>query len=308
MYNPQIRTFLTVAEKGSFTAAAASLYISPSAVFQQINALEKDFGVALVNRQRNGITLTEAGIYLNSAARKWVQEADSIRARVTAVSDSSHTISIATSLLEKSRLLYELWMLYAEEEPSTRVNMLTIGPDRRIPPEADLVESVNSRVAWMREWNFMQICRVPLGFAMVSHHRLASRDRLSLPEIAEETVVCFEVPEDSEITKACTCLKESGVSLEIHSMPEHSVLWNSNFRRRVMLAPQCWMDILPGMTFVPADWNLTIPYGVFFREDTTKAVRGFLRFIEETYTTGNRQGIVPVLDFFADEQSPGRGT
>lgn len=41
MYNPQLDTFLCVAESGSFNKAAEKLYISPPAVIKQINLLEE---------------------------------------------------------------------------------------------------------------------------------------------------------------------------------------------------------------------------------------------------------------------------
>jgi DNA-binding transcriptional LysR family regulator len=52
---------LTVAEKRSFTAAAAELRISPSAVSQTIRALEERVGVRLLQRTTRSVGLTEAG-------------------------------------------------------------------------------------------------------------------------------------------------------------------------------------------------------------------------------------------------------
>ena len=40
MYNPQLDTFLKVADSGSFLKAAEQLYISSPAVIQQINLLD----------------------------------------------------------------------------------------------------------------------------------------------------------------------------------------------------------------------------------------------------------------------------
>ena len=40
MYDPAIKTFITVADCGSFTLASSKLYISPTAVMKQINTLE----------------------------------------------------------------------------------------------------------------------------------------------------------------------------------------------------------------------------------------------------------------------------
>ena len=40
MYNPQLETFICVADTGSFSKAAEQLYISAPAVIKQINSLE----------------------------------------------------------------------------------------------------------------------------------------------------------------------------------------------------------------------------------------------------------------------------
>lgn len=61
MYNPQLDTFLCVAESGSFNKAAEKLYISPPAVIKQINLLEESLGLQLFVRTHRGLVLTEAG-------------------------------------------------------------------------------------------------------------------------------------------------------------------------------------------------------------------------------------------------------
>lgn len=56
-----LSALLTVAEKRSFTAAAALLRVTPSAVSQTIKALEERVGVRLVQRTTRSVGLTEAG-------------------------------------------------------------------------------------------------------------------------------------------------------------------------------------------------------------------------------------------------------
>ena len=46
MYNPQLETFLRVADAGSFNKAAEESYITPTAVIKQINLLEESSTVA----------------------------------------------------------------------------------------------------------------------------------------------------------------------------------------------------------------------------------------------------------------------
>ncbi|MBS2013158.1 MAG: LysR family transcriptional regulator [Deltaproteobacteria bacterium] len=56
-----VEAFLAVAEKRSFTAAAAALRVTPSAVSQTVRALEERVGVRLLQRTTRSVGLTEAG-------------------------------------------------------------------------------------------------------------------------------------------------------------------------------------------------------------------------------------------------------
>lgn len=54
MFNPQLTAFVRVADLGSFNKAAESLFISPTAVMKQVNALEKHLDLTLLVRGRRG--------------------------------------------------------------------------------------------------------------------------------------------------------------------------------------------------------------------------------------------------------------
>lgn len=64
----EIEYIVKIAEERNLTRAAEKLFITPSALTQQLNHLEKDIGTPLFFRSRNGWTPTEAGeIYLKTA-------------------------------------------------------------------------------------------------------------------------------------------------------------------------------------------------------------------------------------------------
>jgi DNA-binding transcriptional LysR family regulator len=56
-----LRALIEVADRKSFTAAAAALRVSPSAVSQTIRALEERVGVRLLQRTTRSVGLTDAG-------------------------------------------------------------------------------------------------------------------------------------------------------------------------------------------------------------------------------------------------------
>ncbi|QNP68743.1 LysR family transcriptional regulator [Streptomyces roseirectus] len=70
------RTFVTVCRAGSLSAAAAELHHTQSAVSRQIAGLERQFGVALVERHARGVRPTPAGEVFRRHALATLAEAD----------------------------------------------------------------------------------------------------------------------------------------------------------------------------------------------------------------------------------------
>jgi DNA-binding transcriptional LysR family regulator len=73
MLDPDVlRSFVAIAETGSFTAAAARIYRTPSAVSMQIKRLEEQLGVSVFLRDARNVALTHDGEVLLSYARRLI--------------------------------------------------------------------------------------------------------------------------------------------------------------------------------------------------------------------------------------------
>ncbi|MGY8525498.1 LysR family transcriptional regulator [Paracidovorax citrulli] len=68
----QLRTFVTVADSGSLSAAAPRLFLSQSSVSEQLRKLEERAGTPLLIRGRRGVAPTAAGERLLGHARRIV--------------------------------------------------------------------------------------------------------------------------------------------------------------------------------------------------------------------------------------------
>jgi len=78
-----LRTFLAVAETGSFTRAGQRLKVSQSAVSQQIRSLEESVGSPLFSRQARNVTVTQAGNVLLPYARQILAKVDDAKAVIS---------------------------------------------------------------------------------------------------------------------------------------------------------------------------------------------------------------------------------
>src|SRR3984893_11375802 len=104
-----LRTFLRVAEVGSFSAVAEERGVTQPAVSRQVSALEEHFGTRLVQRSTHAVTLTEEGRELVPAAQQLVDSADALqettgRRRRKAVGRVRLSVPVPLGLYFASRL------------------------------------------------------------------------------------------------------------------------------------------------------------------------------------------------------------
>lgn len=82
--------FVRVVERGSFSAAAQDLNLTPSAISKQVSRLEGELGVRLINRSTHDLNLTEAGKIYYDRCLKILREIEQAR---EAVHEANATLS-----------------------------------------------------------------------------------------------------------------------------------------------------------------------------------------------------------------------
>jgi len=82
-----VQSLRLIAREGSVAAAATALGFTPSAVSQQIKRLERETGVALLERVGRGVALTDAGTHLVVGATPILADIERLRADLHAPAD-----------------------------------------------------------------------------------------------------------------------------------------------------------------------------------------------------------------------------
>jgi DNA-binding transcriptional LysR family regulator len=77
-----LRAFVTVADTGTVSRAAAKLARTQAAVSMQLQRLEEEMGAQLLRRSPRGVTLTEAGEILLAFARKTIALGEDARRQI----------------------------------------------------------------------------------------------------------------------------------------------------------------------------------------------------------------------------------
>ena len=187
----QLRSFVAVAERGSFTRAADDLYVAQQAVSQQVKALETALGVTLLWRTSRRVELTPAGKVFLADCRRVLAAADRAVRRVQeAARGEAGTLRIAYTLTAAWQTVPALLSRLGERYPQLKAQarevfavdiprLLHAGvSDVGIGPATDYPEDLRQQLIRLEPW------RLAVG----DKHPLADRARLALRDISAEQV------------------------------------------------------------------------------------------------------------------------
>ncbi len=293
MYNPQLETFLCVAECGSFNKAAEKLYISPPAVIKQINLLEESLDLQLFVRTHRGLQLTAAGKSLIRDTRYIIQYCrDSVTRAKNAMQKDEEVIRIGTSPMTPAQVLLDLWPRLRNDCPDVKFQLV---PYDNTPENAreilgnlgrniDVVAGIfDETMLNLRQCAGLEISREPICCAVSVHHRLAEKDSLTVQDLYGETLMLIRQGWSHYVDLLRDDLRknhpEIGITdFEFYNTEVFNQCENNNC---VLMAVQKWQYVHPLLKILPVDWNFNIPYGLLHAPEPSGTVEKFLRAVEK---------------------------
>ena len=130
----QINSFIRIAEAGSFAKAAEELFVSSTALIQQLNLLEKSLGFKLFKRTKQGVALTEAGRFFYNEMRDVLVSIDNIVSRGKAIaSKRENQITIGYTYWHPSAVASRLVALCVQHNLNYPINTLLVNWEDLVP-------------------------------------------------------------------------------------------------------------------------------------------------------------------------------
>ena len=288
MYNPQLETFLRVADAGSFNKAAEESFITPTAVIKQINLLEENLGVKLFDRSHRGLTLTKAGRSMYQDAKYIIQYCrDSVTRAKNAMQEDADVIRIGSSPMTPAQVLMPLWSKITACCPDVKFQII---PFENTPENAreilgnlgkniDVVGGIfDETMLDLRSCAGLELVRVPFCCAVSIHHRLAAKDRLLLSDLYGENLLLMHRGWSHYVDQLRDELWQQHpeihiVDFDFYSMDVFNRCENTN---DVLLAIPSWANVHPLLKVIPVEWDHSIPFGLLHAPQPTASVQRFL--------------------------------
>ncbi|GAA3134161.1 LysR family transcriptional regulator [Planomonospora alba] len=195
----RLQILRAVVTSGSVTAAAANLGYTPSAISQQMAALEKEAGTPLLERVGRGVQPTAAGRLLTEHAAvisRQLAEAEAALADLRAGRTGQLTIRYFATAGAALVAPAVAWL--RTQHPGVRIDLKTTDPEDPLPEvtqgRADLAIVVASRNRRYDGVRLVHLLDDPYRAVLPSGHRLTAKRVLDLTDLAEEPWVRSERP------------------------------------------------------------------------------------------------------------------
>lgn len=191
----QLRYFLVTAETLNYTKAAEQLYMSRQALRQALGFMEEELGTPLFFNDRNKLSLTVEGEYLQLSARKVVEEFEKMMVDVKLFSQGQASVKVGLSVSLFPFMMPEIKDIlhqFQKKYPQIRVESSMMTND-------ELIQAVQSgqvdcgaliQMKCERSGLTMQaLAEYPVIMSMGEQHRKDHERNISLEELVQYSCI-----------------------------------------------------------------------------------------------------------------------
>ena len=222
----QLRAFLMVASKGSFTKAAKELHLTQSAVSHAMKALEEDLGCRLLDRVGKKVLLTQAGEQFHERAETIFREMMLARSELNKLGEWGHgRLRVGATAAACQYILPPVLREFQKKFPKCH---LTINPGYT----SEIVDSIRNNtidvaVTWATitdsDLQFTPLFEDELVFLVGPEHPWAKAGRIKRAEILREQYILFNTSTGWQRSQASSdsIFRPSGIYEEIARYFKH---------------------------------------------------------------------------------------
>lgn len=277
MNDKQIAAFISVAECGSFSAAARKQYISPQAMIQQIDLLEHEVGVQLLKRTHRGVALTRAG---NRFYQGMLLLSEEMRTLLDDIR-STDKKSLRIGVFDMSKMMDHICRSFSVHQPDIIQEYTMIAPEAWLDTlkslrrgELDILEHAEVPEVYENGLAFVPLIKSRNVCALHPTHPLTRKKRI-LPE--DLAGMCIGI-HDETLVPGLRSFLETHAPGSVLINGDKGPLSAFDICRNggVFLMSEEFAQKFRPLHILPFECHLTCTYGIVFRENPSPTIQLFI--------------------------------
>ena len=297
-----LKSFITAARCGSFQKASDELFLSSTALINQVNVLEEEIGCKLFTRNNKGIRLTEAGRYFYEACSDIVNRCeDAVQSTYELSIEKTVPVRIGTSLtcsiiglnpylaqkisaMKNTNHSSQIIMKHMSDELSEFLNEI-----RNLGINVDLIPYFLGNTFFSTHSSEFCIMQIPMYIAMSVDHPLHKLKSIHYQDLKGQNLITVS----DHVNKYYSRFNQSiirnapGTKLDYVSYIDLSVLNEVSAKKHLLLIGGNMTHIHPFLKYIPLDTGFVLPYGFLYSRSPSSAVIHFLEYLKEQGISGS---------------------
>lgn len=192
-----MREFIAIKEKGNYSKAAKSLYITQPALSRHIADMERELGIRLLDRNKHTVELTETGIKVYKCFHRIVKLYDALSQDIADIKTGmSGTLRLGMLYYTIEQDFGHIIPKFHSQYPNVEFKRYYYQPNEVFDALADdridigvLPYHTTADDGFLRLQNFY---RSEMEVMMASGHPLAAKEKITLDDLAEEENIILE--------------------------------------------------------------------------------------------------------------------
>lgn len=274
METNRLAIFLDVCKTGNFSETGRNLYVSRSAIVQEIKKLENELGVQLFQRSTHAVEITQSGKALQPLAENILKTENKMFIQLH---NFSKVITIGTIYSKQPKILTEFFSKNKDLRTGYNIEFEELHGIKNINHYIDFIEYYEITKMLDQSFSFLPLREEPIYIAMPQDHPLVTKKRLKLTDLVgydvaiEQTgisVIGDQVKEQ--------LAQESGINLKSFGLYDSAFFAKAQFQGYLIcLAEGMAQDVSP-YVLRPLDISVRAQYGLYYRKNSSKIATHFL--------------------------------
>lgn len=298
-----LKRLLAVEQYGSFSKAAEALFVSRSALLQQVKGIEKEVGFSIFLRDFKGVCITEAGRHFLNEMQRFASRYEQIVIHCQEIAEKRNKQILIGSLPNLSSVMVpEICKVFCKRYPDVEVQFKEFFAANYFQnfQAGHFDISVEYMSDYHRENKDILILTLKQDrycCGVLPSHPLAGKSMISFKDLRGQKLMMYRkgITKCDDVLRDYILQNEPEIQLIDLENYDSSLAVKCELEGAVLLFYSMYADNFHNFIPIPTDWEQKINIGLGYHVNSRPIVKKFIKVASELYIERTRYNIKPVL-------------